>query len=207
MSQRGPSGARSRRLRVVTTFLRRAFRWLLVRFAKVMEQRPGRAGDNPPDLLSSYLFFGGWPSRETFRREELESFGFPDRIMPRQPTEQFLDLFRLLQTTKIIGVHVRLRDFVENDSVPDSSFYQRALATLKNKTEFDGVWLFSDDPVGAETLLGVEFFDFCPSFSGELSAVEELALLTQCSGLVLSQSSFSWWAQFMNTKDALTVSP
>lgn len=103
MSQRGPSGARSRRLRVVTTFLRRAFRWLLVRFAKVMEQRPGRAGDNPPDLLSSYLFFGGWPNRETFRREELESFGFPDRIMPRQPTEQFLDLFRLLQTTKITG--------------------------------------------------------------------------------------------------------
>lgn len=207
ISERSPSGVSPRRLRPVAVFLRRAFRWLLVRFAGVMERRAERSGGSPPDFLSSYLFFGGWPDKKTFRKKELESFGFPDGVIPREPTQQFYELSSFLQKTKVIGVHIRLRDFVENDLVPDPSFYQEALATLKNQAQFDEVWLFSDDPNSAESLLGTDVFDLCPSSSGQLSAVEELALLTQCSGLVLSRSSFSWWAQFMNAKDALTVSP
>lgn len=207
MSQRGPIGAHHRRFRTVAVFLRRAVRWLLVRFAGVMERRAERAGDSPPDLLSSYLFFGGWPDKKTFRKEELESFGFPARIIPSEPTQKFFELSSLLQNTKVIGVHVRLRDFVDIDLVPDPSFYREAVEKLKNQAQFHSVWLFSDDLISAQHLLGEEFFDLCPSSTEELSAVEELALLTQCSGLVLSKSSFSWWAHFMNTKDALTVFP
>lgn len=185
----------------------RTLRWGMARWARFLKHRSRLRGSTPPGMLASCLFFGGWPDRDSFRREDLQSLGFPDRIIPKNPSRKFLELFTFVQKKKVMGVHLRLQDFADYQFVPDPSFYKKAIAKLQATDSFDSVWLFSDDAGLAQSLLGVAYFDFCPSSSGELSAVEELALLTECAGLVLSQSSFSWWAKFMNNKMAPAIAP
>lgn len=97
-------------------------------------------------------------------------------------------------TDTAIGIHVRRGDMLGTQSAVPAAWFGRALERLK--CELGGqlplpVRLWSDDPEWCrrELDLGVPF-----EVTDEASPIEHLAALAHCRALVVSRSTFSWWA-------------
>lgn len=116
----------------------------------------------------------------------------------------------LVKTLKPIGIHLRLFDLgVKFAKLPlGLSYYQESINSIKSKFPDSPIWLFTDDIELAKTLLPPNFFkeislivDPCA-----ISDVETLLIMSMCEGLVLTNSTFSFWAGVFS-KSKLVITP
>ena len=107
------------------------------------------------------------------------------------------DWLERVEFGKAIGMHVRLGDYrgLPSFYVPRASYYTRALAALR-RAEPTEIVVFSDDPVGAKSLLGGLAAQKTTFVQGNSAAVD-LFLMSQCSAFVVAASTFSWWGAFL----------
>jgi hypothetical protein len=124
-------------------------------------------------------------------------------------SEAYLSLKRFLYTNSVLGVHVRLKDFLHHPNtignLSDKYFFNSIGVAIESQ-DYDEVWVFSDSPMdalsrlsGIEIGLRVRFIGIDQS----LTPCEELSLLQNCSGIVCSNSTFSFWAaKLMSERDS-----
>jgi glycosyltransferase involved in cell wall biosynthesis len=112
---------------------------------------------------------------------------------------------------KILCIHIRLGDY-KNESefgILDASYYQSALDSISKKEDFSEIWIFSDEPNLAKELYRLE--SGIPVFWVEkqnVPSAETLEVMRLCSGFIIANSSFSWWAAMLShNKDSLVVAP
>jgi glycosyltransferase involved in cell wall biosynthesis len=112
---------------------------------------------------------------------------------------------------KILCIHIRLGDY-KNESefgILDVSYYQSALDSISKKVDFSEIWIFSDEPNLAKELYRLE--SGIPVFWVEkqnVSSAETLEVMRLCSGFVIANSSFSWWAAMLShNKNSVVVAP
>lgn len=134
------------------------------------------------------------------QNEIRDLFEFPEQTL----TEARLHLGADKRQT--VGIHIRLGDYLEDRyknslRVCTPHYYRAALRHFpRDKYRFI---LCSDDPGAAEDLLRgakVEVF----RGSDDLA---EMALLSQCNNLIISNSSFSWWSCFLGIKKETVIAP
>lgn len=96
-----------------------------------------------------------------------------------------------------VFIHVRGSDFEEitvgggSVRLPDH-YYMKAVKLLPEPEEGLCYIIVGDDPRHAANL----FKDLGPKYISNLSASEDLALMSLCDGGVLSNSTFAWWGAF-----------
>ena len=112
---------------------------------------------------------------------------------------------------KILCIHIRLGDY-KNESdfgILDVSYYQSALDSISKKVDFSEIWIFSDEPNLARELYRLE--SGVPTLWIEkqnVSSAETLEVMRLCSGFVIANSSFSWWAAMLShNKNSVVVAP
>jgi hypothetical protein len=136
--------------------------------------------------------------------------GYEDEIRAHisalvEPTASYRLASETINSGLYTGVHIRLGDYKNLEHIYGtySSRYLRACITLlEDSSRLGKIVLFSDDRAEATNILleaGLNPSNL-ESFP-TLSALEELLLLSQCSNIVGSNSTFSWWAAFLNTQD------
>ena len=96
---------------------------------------------------------------------------------------------------KVIGVHVRRGDMLVQRSATPAAWFREAVQRLRASLE--DVWthahirVWSDDPEWCEEALDLGSpFEVVQSGS----PIQDLAGLSRCGALVISRSTFSWWA-------------
>lgn len=87
-------------------------------------------------------------------------------------------------------VHVRRTDYVGNGWALPFSFYEEALTRLGDPGQ---VWILTDDP--ADPFFR-QFARWQPRFSRG-TALEDLRFMAGARRIVMSQSTYSWWATFL----------
>jgi hypothetical protein len=115
-------------------------------------------------------------------------------------------------TTDTIGLHVRRGDFVSNPEAAarhgtlDAEYYQRAIAFVCSRTTARRVLVVSDDPEWAQAHLAFRVpTDHLGSADDALTA---FAVLGRCVHHVIANSSFSWWAAWLDERpDKIVVAP
>jgi hypothetical protein len=128
--------------------------------------------------------------------------------------------FRILATTlstNDLAVHIRFGDYLSSPEtkmfhgLTAMSYYVNAVNHLLSIGSFERVVIYSDDPSKA-------YSDFTQAFgsreipvvpSAHLGEIEELASMSSSKGLVISNSTFSWWAAWIGTQlhDCNVVAP
>lgn len=99
-----------------------------------------------------------------------------------------------------VGIHVRRGDYVNNPFYVDLSktdYYERAIEMFPDKNFL----VFSDDP------------EFCKKkFKGKkfqvmegMTELEDFNMLASCEAQIIANSSFSWWAAFVNPNPVKVV--
>jgi hypothetical protein len=120
----------------------------------------------------------------------------------RQPSPAFLELKQVATKTQPLAVHVRLGDYKNLAKIygrADTDYLERSIDLQMALSGERNIWLFSDEPRTALDLLGkYKQKAVVPPPLSELTSLETLLIMASCSGLVASNSTFSWWAAFLN---------
>ncbi|WP_373427709.1 alpha-1,2-fucosyltransferase [Arthrobacter sp. B2I5] len=94
-----------------------------------------------------------------------------------------------------IGIHVRRGDYVANDMILSPNYYRIALKSLVAANGLDvkstRITVFSDDVAWCQRELQ---FDFPVVYSPPRDTRDDFLSLLSSDYLVLSRSTFSWWA-------------
>lgn len=94
-----------------------------------------------------------------------------------------------------VGIHVRRGDYLGNPMLLSPDYYRQALSTLIEWRRLDitslSVTVFSDDSEWCEKELS---FDVPVTYSPPRETLADFRALMECEYLVLSRSTFSWWA-------------
>lgn len=110
-----------------------------------------------------------------------------------------------------LSIHVRVGDFLQNKianeihGILGADYYERALQVARKAGYGDRLFCFSDNPWHARKLLG----DYKGiTFVEGLSQYDDLFLMSGARGHIIANSTFSYWAAWLDGKtDALVISP
>lgn len=95
-------------------------------------------------------------------------------------------------------VHVRLGDYVNHPvhGVANADYYKKAIELLRHTKPECTLFVFSDNiDLVKQSLANYDRMHFIPS---ELSDQQTMYLGTLCENYIISNSSFSWWMQFLS---------
>ncbi|MEG2036392.1 MAG: alpha-1,2-fucosyltransferase [Ruthenibacterium sp.] len=131
------------------------------------------------------------------------------------PLAENASLYEKIQSTNAVCVSVRRGDFVTGANSADAAdcnvctadYFQRAIAYCKEHLEQPVFFLFSDDTAWAREHLAADGCEvYCER--GTDPVWEKLRLMYSCRHFILSNSTFSWWAQYLSRRhDKLVIAP
>lgn len=158
---------------------------------------------------NSYLV-GYWQTEKYFkpiREALLTDFGFKTPASGPNKT-----LLKEIQSTNAISLHVRRGDYVSNANASrfhgtkDENYYKKALAAIVPKCKNPIVYVFSDEPEWCKKnlRLGIKTV----YVEGNTKGFEDMRLMSNCKHNIIANSSFSWWAAWLNQdSDKIVVAP
>jgi len=157
--------------------------------------------------ISNHLIIGYFQSYLFFNEKLATSiFQFNDT----SKAAKVIEIIYNLNIREKIIIHVRRGDYVleDNFGLLGLDYYSKAIAHFKN-IGFKDFIVFSDEVTAAKELfcnfkdINMEYFE-----EPNLSSCETLELMSSGAGLVIANSTFSWWAGYLkkNSK-AIILTP
>ena len=124
---------------------------------------------------------------------------------------------KIRQNANPVSIHIRRGDYVQKESVRNDfgpcglDYFQRAMSLIEKEQTDISYIVFSDDIIWVK-----ENLQFTPGLTvtyvedPSLLDIEELLLMSTCNHNIISNSSFSWWAAWLNknpSKIVITPTP
>jgi hypothetical protein len=169
----------------------------------------GTGFDSRFRVSTSHLNIGYFQAKEFCENEAV--FQKLMTLKIAKPSNQFLTLEKIAKVVKPIVVHIRLGDYLMEESfgIPSSSYYQQGIQRLTENKSETPIWLFSNDPGEAIKLISEsdlgKVFTVPPQ---GLSSAETLELMRLGSAYVIANSTFSWWGAMLSyNTNSEVVSP
>lgn len=120
------------------------------------------------------------------------------------PVGKNKELLELISSLESVSLHVRRTDYVTNPKTHemhgscDIGYYQRCVNELIKKIKDPHFFVFSDDPGWISENLKLPYPMTIVNHNQEDQCHEDLRLMSQCKHHIIANSSFSWWAAWLN---------
>ena len=154
-------------------------------------------------LTSNVLYDGFFQSEQYFKdyKEELISLFTVKQIYRKR----FLLAYQQFFLTPSIVVHYRSGDYGDWDGgdyrIP-LNYYMKALSGIPKRNEYK-LYVVSDDVSDAHSVFGS--IDVDMYFSE--SEIDDFQIMQNADILIISNSTFAWWAAYLNHKNAPIFAP
>ncbi len=129
-----------------------------------------------------------------------------DDLKPSSPALGANDtLLSEISNSESVGVHIRRGDYTSAGSEPHShvlltaEYFSTAMRRMAATLREPKFFVFSDDHQWARKNLGEDFHLRYVEHNDVDDAAEDLRLMSACRHQVISNSTFSWWAAWLNT--------
>jgi len=152
---------------------------------------------------------GYWQNEKYFRdirQDLLLQFQFP----PLQHVEN-INVAKAIQETNSVSVHVRRGDYLNNKKMYgclyQTDYYRNAIKYICDRIENAVFFVFSDDIEWSKKhFKGCQFV--IVDFNRENQSYIDMQLMSLCKYNIIANSSFSWWAAWLNQfRDKIVVAP
>lgn len=156
------------------------------------------------------LIEGAFQSPRYFERfkQDLQR-EFTVKICPSKENQQMLEQ---IESCNSVCVHVRRGDFLNNAyakslAVCDKNYYETAVEKIKERIQAPVFFVFSNSHEDIEWIKANYRFEDSKVVYVDLNNCdyEELRLMYTCKHFIISNSTFSWWAQFLSKNDKKVV--
>ena len=122
------------------------------------------------------------------------------------PSNWYYAMLNVIEEKNSLAIHFRRGDYIqlkETFGLLSNEYYLNALEEIRAKYKFTDVFIFSDDLSHAKEMNltytnAVIHYVTPPS---ESNAAESLMLMSEAAGLILSNSTFAWWAAVLGNID------
>lgn len=159
------------------------------------------------------IFWGGWMSEQWFasiKDRIRQDFTF-DTTQCSQQTQMLLQKLSQ-QTIETVAIHIRRGDYLQNPQyldICDKTYYETAIRLMKDRFSAIYYYIFSDDtdwckknlPLPLDNTTYVDWNQGAESW-------QDMLLMSHCRHNIIANSSFSWWAAWLNANpDKIVVCP
>ena len=111
------------------------------------------------------------------------------------PSNWLVSQKELAASLRPIIIHIRLGDYSQNGmQILTKDYFNEALHEMYKLVESDDVWVFSDSPNQAREFLDIPTSKRVRFLANDQKSTETLMLMREGSGLICSNSTFSYWA-------------
>jgi len=165
-----------------------------------------------PDLIENFVFSNGilldgfFQSAKYFHefRERLLSCIFIIKSSEKEfLKKKYPEIFNEEKIT--VSVHIRRDDNVSHPwpeffpNLWDTDYYEKSIAYFLDKFSSENLRfvVISDDPSWSKEFMKKKFIMLKPIFPHEKDYLD-LYLMSSCKHNIISNSSFSWWASYLN---------
>lgn len=112
---------------------------------------------------------------------------------------------RILNSNSVC-IHIRRGDYIKNNMIIcDLSYYYKAVEIIKNRIDNPTFFVFSDDIEWVKNNLLINGIVYVDEKNKDCN---ELALMYSCQHFIISNSTFSWWGQYLsNNQNKVVIAP
>lgn len=166
-----------------------------------------------PEILTprkgSIYLDGYWQSFkyfEPFKEDLMTEFSLKGTI-----SKGVLDLKKEIETTQSVSLHIRRTDYLSTSfgqkhykNLP-LNYYYDAIGNILKRINSSNLFIFSDDIEWCKTHFNSKLNT---NFVTTENPVEDLYLMSSCKHQITANSSFSWWAAWLNqNKNKIVIAP
>lgn len=151
-------------------------------------------------LGNNAVLYGYWQGEQFFsdvKKEVRDCFSFTNI-----PNETLI-LGDQIAHESSVAVHIRRGDYLKNPkymNLSSTNYYKNAIAAVRDKISNPQFYIFSDDIIWCKEsglFEGATYVDFTKE------AHEDMYLMTRARGIVIANSSFSWWAGYLGDHEVV----
>ncbi len=150
-------------------------------------------------------YWGYWQNLQYFERiaDELRSdFNFKKKL-----TGTNQQTLAQINQSQSIAIHVRRGDYLKDPllgGLCGVDYYQAAIELIQMKVASPKFFIFSDDIAWCKEHLGLTNAAFITWNTGQKSYID-MQLMSACKHNIIANSSFSWWAAWLNPNQSKIV--
>lgn len=104
-----------------------------------------------------------------------------------------------------VGVHIRRGDFVNLGWDKGSTYYDKGINLLRQRIPGAVFFVVTDDVEWAKSQYGSERDVVIVDVHTGTKDIDEFFILSSCKHQLISESTFGWWAAYLNTNDEKIV--
>ena len=166
-----------------------------------------------PKVLSirndNIYYDGYWHSDKYFREyrnELLKQFVFSNKKIE----DEYVKLCGGNTHTETVAIHIRRGDYISqnNPNVRGVDYYRSAINKIKGYVPHVRFCFFSDDLEWVKSNFNTIDDIVLVNENRTLNDIEEFQLMSKCHHQIISNSSYSWWAAWLNEyKDKIVIVP
>ena len=166
------------------------------------------------DDSSGKFYDGYWQSYQYFdscRDVILKEFTFPKISMEDKLNFELNE--RLKNEENSVGIHIRRGDYMKNwkyRGLCGIDYYQKAIAYILEHIKSPKFFLFSDDIDWVKENISPLLKGYAVTFvnwNHSINSYKDMQLMAMCKNLIIANSSFSWWAAYLNQNNPIVVAP
>lgn len=158
-------------------------------------------------LKDKTCLYGYWQTEKYFKdyRSDILKMFIPNYPLSTECKEYI----KKVQQCNSVAVHVRRGDYVNLGICLDQSYYHQAILKMEERIETPQYFIFSDDIEYAKQLFkGKNGYFTYVQYQSENATIEDLFIMKSCKHIVMANSSYSWWAAWLNDNpDKIVIHP
>jgi len=152
---------------------------------------------------------GYWTDERYFK--EVENI-LRKEFTPKKTLDQKnLDILKQIQKTNSVSIHVRRGDYVTKKAnilkFIGLNYYIKSINKIKSKVSKPIFFIFSDDIFWCKQSLNSLLINnvYYIDHNKGKDSYKDLLLMSACKHNIIANSTFSWWAQWLNKNQKKTV--
>ena len=194
------------------TFSDRLPDWLCPSVLRRVKERPFGFNEKYLRTSDNSYLVGYWQSEKFFpglRAALLEQF-----VPASNLSSASQRVIERMRSTASISLHIRRGDYVTNPATSgiyeqlSLEYYRNCLDRFAMQHHDVEVFVFSNDLAWCQQHLQLPFPTHFVDHVAPRDAFEDLLMMSQAKGNVIANSTFSWWAAYLNDRsDRVTFAP
>lgn len=164
------------------------------------------------NLPNDVYLSGFWQSDKYFK--DIEDTVRKDLTIKIPQTGKNKELAETISSCQSVSIHIRRSDYLTDPAVYkkhgvcDLDYYFNCIKLINKEIKNPIFFIFSDDCKWVQDNFRTGFPTIVISHNNSENAFEDLRLMSQCKHNIIANSSFSWWAAWLNSnKNKIVFTP